>query len=58
MTRKHYTSLAADLHIDYLGCKTEAELLVFTRVLDSIVRALSMDNPRFDKAKFVSAVIS
>ena len=61
MTKKDYVALAAELHLDYTTSTIQSNAIcqdVFKMVLCSIANVLQRDNNRFDRSKFLSAVIN
>ena len=58
MTKKDYIALAADLHIDYIRINSAIVKNGYLLAVSCMCDALQRNNSRFDRQKFMDAVIN
>ncbi len=55
MTKQDYEMLASVIHVEYKKCRNDEQRLTIIRLEETMATALSAQNPRFDRKKFMLA---
>jgi hypothetical protein len=58
MTRKDYRAIAEVLNAEYLGATENVAAITVHRVARRLAERLAEDNPRFDRHRFMDAVVT